>query len=135
MTTSSWSDIVGEKLIKYTWVSMVTTMISTLCLLFCHRGLGWSFVCSNVTAVTISTIPAYTLSRRWVWSQHGPSSVYAEIAPFWTIALLGLLLSTLLALFASQFTESSIGLLAANGYPFGLLWLGKFMVLDKVMWI
>ena len=124
----------GAKLIRYSWVSVVSTSISVCLLLVFRDGLGWSFVAANIAAVTISTVPAYILSRRWVWSQDGKNSVRYEIAPFWAMAFLGLALSTLFVYIAEQFTEHSLALILANGAAFGLLWIAKFLVLDKLMW-
>ena len=43
--------------------------------------LGWSWGWANVTAVAISTVPTYYLSRAWVWQKRGKSSIYAESRP------------------------------------------------------
>src|SRR5690606_25289454 len=82
----------------------------------------------------ISAGPAYILSRKWVWGQSGSHSVRNEVAPFWGLAILGLLLSTVLVSFADARWESSFAVSAANIVAFGIVWVFKFVILEKVMW-
>ncbi len=128
-----WQDY-GAKLIKYAGVSVVSTTLSLILLTLFNGVFGWSFVWSNVAAVTISTIPAYVLSRRWVWTQEGPNSLRYEIIPFWAMAFFGLGLSTLFVFLAEKVSDHLLVLFFANGAAFGLLWLVKFFILDKYMW-
>ena len=88
---------------------------------------------ANLAAVTIATIPNYFLNRYWVWNKRGANSVRTEIAPFWAIAFLGLVLSTVLVAIASRFTDLTIVFLALNFCAYGVLWVFKFFVLEKYL--
>lgn len=121
-----------QKLFRFAMVSMVTVPLGML--------LFWVFLraelrptVANLCAVTLSTIPNYVLNRYWVWNKRGPNSVSKEIAPFWAMAFLGLLLSTALVWLAGRFTDRAIVFLAVNFCAFGALWIFKFFVLERVL--
>ena len=91
-------------------------------------------VAANVAAWMVSTIPAYLLSRYWVWQQRGSNSVRSELAPFWILALVGLVFSTLCVWLAGFFTESTLALIAVNFCAYGVVWVAKYVVLERMMW-
>ncbi len=96
--------------------------------------LGITAALSNVLAVCIAAWPAYLLNRRWVWVKRTTHSLTREIAPFWAYNLVGLALSTVLvALVARYWSDDSPAVHAANLTAFGVLWLGKFILLDRVL--
>jgi putative flippase GtrA len=124
----------GLKLFRYCGVSVFNLVFGQSLLLLFYGGLGWPAALSNVAAVGISAGPAYLLSRKWVWGQTGSHSVRDEIAPFWGLALLGLLISTITVSIADDRWESSLAVSAANIGAFGIVWVFKFFILEKVMW-
>ena len=121
-----------KKVVRFAAVSAVTVPLGmTLFWLFLQTDLAP--VVANLVAVAIATIPNYVLNRYWVWAKRGPNSVSREIAPFWAMAFLGLLLSSLLVLAVGLFTDSSIAFLAANFVAFGVVWVLKFFVLERYL--
>ena len=74
------------------------------------------------------------MSRHWVWEQTGSHSVRSEIAPFWGMALLGLVLSTIATEAADQRWHSGLAVQAASVASFGVVWLFKFFILEHVLW-
>jgi hypothetical protein len=56
-----------------------------------------------------------------------------EVLPFWVITLIGLILSTICAHFADLWFESPIAVNVANAVGFGVVWVFKFVFLDRVM--
>lgn len=124
----------GPKLLRYAGVTCVNVFNGLMLLFFFHGVLGWPGIAANASAVTISTIPAYLLSRRWVWEQTGPNSMGREVAPFWAMAFLGLIISTLLVGWASAKFDSGFVVYAANLASFGVMWIIKFFVLENLMW-
>lgn len=120
------------KLLRFAAVSAVTVPLGLLLFwLLLQTNMGR--VIANLLAVAISTIPNYLLNRRWVWSKGGTHSVRKEIAPFWALAFLGLVLSSIFVWIASAFTDVDVVLLGANFLAFGLLWLFKFFVIEKYL--
>ncbi len=124
----------GAKVLRYCGVSVVNVIIGLSTLAFCHDILGWTAVVSSVSAWAVSTIPAYLLSRHWVWQQTGSHSVSAEIMPFWLLALAGLAFSTLVVAIVATATDNTPFLLLGNLGAYGVVWVVKYLVIDNLMW-
>jgi len=131
----------GKKLIRYTMVSVVAIAVSQVCLLFLLGVFHWRARAANVAAVCISAVPSYYLNRNWVWGKSGRSHLWKEVTPFWALALLGLGLSTWSADFAESIAidnhlshvVKTVVIMAASLAAFGVLWLGKFMIFNELM--
>ena len=124
----------GAKLLRYFGVSAVNFLLGTTTLLVCLNVFDMQPVMANLTAWALGTIPAYLLSRYWVWQQTGANSVRSEVAPFWILAFIGLAFSTFCVWLASTFTDRSIVLLAANVTAYGIVWVAKYLILENLMW-
>ncbi len=132
------------KLIKYSAVSIISTVVSQVILLLAFGVFRvMSEVPANILASAIATIPSYVLNRRWVWGKDGKSSVWREIVPFWILSFIGLGVSSLAVWGAGSLSrqhnlshvETTIMVNAANLLSFGVLWLGKFIVYNKLFHI
>ncbi len=131
MISQLWS--YRTKLLRYAGVSGVSLVV-TQAMLYLGKGvLGWPGVVANVVAVCVAAAPAYLLNRAWVWGRRGSHSWRAEVVPFWSYNLLGLVFSTLLVAGADGVWGSTWSVMAANLIAFGVLWLGKFLFLEKVL--
>lgn len=130
--------------LKYSAVSLINVAIGQGLLvvfaIFMHNA--WV---ANVLAVCISAVPAYYLTRAWVWGKTGKSHLYKEVLPFWGFALTGLVLSTIAVALATKWlgisgvprdeltTVEKLVPNIANMAAFGVLWIVKFFVLDSYM--
>ena len=131
----------GKKMIRYTLVSVVSVIVSELVLAFCFGILHWAARWSNVTACAVATIPSYELNRKWAWGKHGKSHMWKEIVPFWTLAFIGLAFSTWSADFAESYAQThhyshpvqTVVVAGAALAAFGVLWVAKFIILNKVL--
>ena len=123
----------GRKALKYSAVSVIAVACSQAILVLCSAILGWDPVPSNITAVTVSSVPSYLLNRAWVWGRTGSHDVLREVVPFWVFAFVGLGFSTLLVHFASQWSDATIVTSLANLTAFGILWVAKYLVLDQLL--
>ncbi len=123
----------GIMAVKYSMVSLVGVVLGLTQLTIYSQFLGWDPVLSNVLSVMITAIPAFLLNKRWVWGSDGAVSFTREIVPFWIFTVLGLTLSTGLVAVAKNLSDSHVLVLSANLGGFGLLWVAKFVFLDKVM--
>jgi putative flippase GtrA len=131
----------GKKLVRYTMVSAISVVISQALLAFTYGVLEWSAIRSNIFAVAVSSVPAYYLNRAWAWGKRGRSHLMREVVPFWALNFLGLVVSTIFADIAedraqdfsdSRFTQTLI-INGAALAAFGLLWVGKFVILNKLL--
>lgn len=121
------------KLLRYSMASVVGVILGQSLLLLANKGFDWSALASNVFAVVVSTAPVYLVNRYWVWQKKDKNSIRREMVPFWGMALAGLALSSLFVWFVGERTDSSIAIAAANLSGFGVLWVAKFLVLEKVL--
>lgn len=129
----------GKKMIRYSLVSVISVMVSQV-VLFVAQSF-WSARTSNIVAVCVSAVPSYYLNRAWAWGKTGKSHLMKEIVPFWSLAMLGLVFSTWAADYAEsnahQVTSSDlVARLIVNGAAlaaFGILWVGKFFIFNKVL--
>jgi putative flippase GtrA len=123
-----------RKFWKYCVVSAVGVVLGQSLIYTFANILEWPWGWANVIAVSISTVPTYYLSRAWVWQKTGKSSLYAEIIPFWVMSFLGLLLSTLVVVWLeNQYPDQPILANVGNIIGFGVLWLAKFFILDRIL--
>jgi putative flippase GtrA len=141
LAASSVPRTLAQKLSRCASVSLITTVISLGTLAVATAGFGIAAWVANVIAVCVATFPSYTLNRRWTWGVTGASDFRRQVLPFWVLAFVGLLLSTL----AVGLTEAS-GLagamptpllatgavLAAHLSGWAVLWVVQFFVLDRV---
>ncbi len=138
MTVAPSQPIV-QRLSRCLVVSVGTTLLSAAVLVTLALGAGVPAGPANVVAVCCGIAPSYFANRRWVWGRTGRSSVGREILPFWTLSLAGLVASTIaVSMVASATTRwsisaRSIALPFANLGVFGALWLGQFVLLDRVV--
>jgi putative flippase GtrA len=131
----------GTQLIRYTMVSVISTIVSfgVLAIVFgAHiiKGEIGATVFANVSA----TVPSYYLNRKWVWKKGGRSHLMKEIAPFWVMAAIGITVSIGGAAVArhigtthhlSHLQQTAVVLLA-NVISFGLFWVLKYMLYNRL---
>jgi putative flippase GtrA len=128
------------KILRYGTISVVSTGISLSCLFVFYRWIGLSPTWSNILATCIATVPYYYLNRMWVFKKSGRSHLTKEVLPFWTIAFVSLILSTLAVKFAGSQVHSISSknvrgaiLVAANFATYGILWIAKFVVFNRFL--
>ena len=131
----------GRKMIKFTLVSVISVIVGQI-VLFTTFGILklWSARTCNIVACVAGGVPSYYLNRTWAWGKTGKSHFWREVVPFWSLAFVGLAFST----WAVDFTETQlkhwdshfqVALLvnAASIGAFGVLWIGKFILFNKVI--
>ena len=133
----------GQRLLKYSLVSVVALAVSTVVLLICSGLFSWSGVVSNTVATAVATVPSYELNRKWAWGKSGKGHVWKELVPFWVLSFIGWGFSTLCVDYADTFARTHhlahltrSGLLGLTSIvAYGLLWIGKFLILNKVLFV
>jgi putative flippase GtrA len=125
--------LVGVRKVRFVMVSVVSVPFSQTVFVLCKDVLDLNGTVSNLIAVTLSCIPSYLLNRYWVWGKRGKNHFWREVFPFWAMAALGLILSTIFVWFVDQRTDVTVFLMAANLSAFGLLYVVKFLLLDRVL--
>jgi putative flippase GtrA len=123
-----------QKLVKYSAASAAGVLVGQATLWACLEGLEWPALAANLASVTLGCIPNYTINRYWTWQQSGQNRLWGEVVPFWVMAAAGALLSSLAVAFADHQWDSNLAVAIANLSGFGVLWIAKFLVLDRLMW-
>ncbi|MDA8292123.1 MAG: GtrA family protein [Actinomycetota bacterium] len=132
------------KLWRYATVSVISTVLTLggLYLFFRVLKVG-SAAESNVLASSIATVPSYYLNRTWAWGKTGRSHVMREVVPFWVIAAVSLVLSTVAVGVADREARlhlhshvlETIAVEAANFGTYAVIWVGKFILFNKVLFV
>lgn len=117
---------------RYLVVSIINVVNHQVLLNLANSGWGWSGGQANVFAAVLAAGPGYLLSRYWVWQVKGKARFRSEILPFWTIALLGLVVSTAMAEGADRLFGSGIWVAIASLVGYFVVWVAKFVILDRL---
>ena len=89
---------------------------------------GWA----NALAAGVMCVPAYLLSRNWVWQLEGEHSLARHVLPFWVITVVGLLVSTACAAGAQAAFGHGLAVNAAAFFGYFVVWVAKFFLLDRL---
>lgn len=128
------AELLEWKLVRYSAASVVGVAANQSALLFSLVVLGLDPVPANVIGVTVGAVPNYLINRAWTFSKSGAHSFTREVLPFWGMGLLGLVISTLaVAWVDARYGDSPLLISATSIGAFGVLWVAKFFVLDKVL--
>ncbi len=123
-----------SKVLRYCAVSVVNVVVGLTTLAVALELLLLSPLAANIVAWLVSTFPAYLMSRYWVWQQLGTNSLKSEITPFWIIALVGLVVSSLSVVALSTITNNTIVFLIGVIAAYGIVWVAKYLILDGWLW-
>jgi putative flippase GtrA len=146
----SWSEAAarlrtpgGRKLLRYSAASVVSLVVSVALLVLFDGVFGWGAVVSSTLATAIATIPSYELNRKWAWGKSGRGHLLREVLPFWVLAFIGWAFSTFSVRLAEKALKHSrwahferTGIVAVVYVAaFGVLWIGKFVIFNKVLFV
>ncbi|MGH3651144.1 MAG: GtrA family protein [Acidimicrobiia bacterium] len=124
----------GAKLARFGAVSAFNVILGQILLLSAQTAFGWTALASNTFSVSVGAIPAYLLSRYWVWEKRGRNHLMREVVPFWTLALIGFALSSLAVWQVStRWNPGPLVINLTNLAAFGVVWMTKFIILDRVL--
>lgn len=122
------------KLVKYSSASVAGVITGQGSLLFFLLVVDLDAVVANFLAVTLGAIPNYLINRAWTFGKSGSHSFTREVLPFWSMAFLGLLLSTFAVAWADdRYDGSVLAVSVANIASFGVLWIARYFILDRVL--
>ena len=124
-------------------ISAICVVISTITLALLVGVLRWPAFWASVTSTAIATVPSYELNRKWAWGKRGKSHLWREVVPFWTLAFIGLAFSTWASVVAESFSHHHhlshlVHTVVVEGAfigAFGVLWVGKFMIINKLLFV
>jgi putative flippase GtrA len=133
----------GQKLFRYSMASVVAVIISNLLLLLFVGVINMGEVLASTLATSLSAIPSYEMNRKWAWGKSGKSHLMKEVLPFWGLALLGWAASTTAVWWMGRVAKhdhyshgaKTLAVLAVYFGAFGVLWVGKFVIFNSLMFV
>lgn len=128
----------GKRAIRYSATSLICVVITQALILIFYRGLKYTETSANLTSTMITSIPAFALNKYWVWGKRGRAHMRREVIPFWAFTVAGWGLSTGAVAMVSNVgdphsTLRTLSVMAASIAGFGVLWVLKYLFLDKIM--
>lgn len=121
------------KFLRYSGVSAVNVLLGLITFNLCRALFDMSWVMANVVSVLIGAIPAYFMSRAWVWKVDGRISMSTEVLPFWGINFVGFVASSLTVAAVDVWTQNPLVVNFFRMFAWGVVWLFKYFVLDKYL--
>ncbi|HET6875229.1 MAG TPA: GtrA family protein [Acidimicrobiales bacterium] len=133
----------GQKLFRYSMASVVAVIVSSLLLLLFVGLLNMGEVLGASLATGLAAIPSYEMNRKWAWGKSGKSHLLKEVVPFWALAFLGWGFSTLAVYLMREYARhhhyghavKTIAVWLVYVGAFGVLWVGKFIIFNSVMFV
>lgn len=133
----------GQKFFRYSVASVVAVVVSLVCLVFFNGVLDLRAWLASVLATAIATVPNYYMNRQWAWGKSGRSHLLKEVVPFWVLAFIGLVFSTVCTNWIEHYAQShhfahlTRTAVVAFVYvgAFGVLWVAKFLIFNKVLFV
>lgn len=127
------------QILKFGTVSVISTIVSQAMLFLFYPHILDTAMGANVVATSIATVPAYTLNRRWTWGKRGKSHLWKEVVPFWVLAFVGLVLSTVIVgvaaknahVISNSHTVKVTVVHLANLFAYALIWVARYSILNK----
>ncbi len=124
----------GAKLVRFGAVSAFNVVLGQVLLLTAQVAFTWPPVIANIFSVTLGAVPAYYLSRYWVWNKRGRNHMMREVIPFWTLTLIGFAISTLAVWYVdTTWDVGPVGVNLTSLAAFGVVWVAKFAILDRLL--
>lgn len=122
----------GATASRYLLVSTFNFVGHQALLFLANSGWGWSGGVANMFAAIVMSVPAYLLSRAWVWEVDGRHDMRRQVLPFWAITFTSLIVSTVLAAIADRVFGAGIAVNIASLTGYFVVWVAKFFVLDRL---
>ena len=125
-------------MIRYASTSLICVAITQVLIIVLYGIVKLKEVPANLAATMLTSIPAYMLNKYWVWGKKGRPHMRREVIPFWAFTVAGWVLSTGMVALASDIGDPhtpmrTIAVMIASISGFGILWVLKYLFLDKIM--
>ena len=133
----------GRRALRYVATSGVGVVTTQLMLAVFQWVMHWPALPANLVACTIMAFPMFLLNKHWVWGKSGKAHMRREVLPFWLFTVAGLALSMVAVAVVVAVTRdpavpgleegNRLAVQFANLFGFGVLWVLKYLFLDRIM--
>jgi putative flippase GtrA len=127
---------------RYAGVSVLATGLAQAGLFLAYGVMGWPIAPAVMFSLAVSVVPAYGLSRRYVWPDTAnPRAGWGEATGFFVVAVIGSVTTLVLVWaavrIAGTMTFDHVTLaFVANGASIaatGAVWIARYLVLNKLL--
>jgi putative flippase GtrA len=126
----------GGKKLRYCGVSTVFVPFGQVLIQVFGLWLG-NYTVASLVAAAIVTIPNFFANKHYVWRLASRDNMHRQVLAFWVAMMLGASLATLFTHLVEIVTVGqtqpirSVSVLAAQLLGYGIVWLGRFFLLDR----
>jgi putative flippase GtrA len=126
----------ARKKLRYAGVSALFLPISQILLQVFGLWLN-DYTAASLLAAAIATFPNFFANKHFVWRVTSRENLHRQMLVFWVTVMLGVSLATLLTHLIEHATAGQTRLvggaavLAAQLMGYGLVWVGRFLILDR----
>jgi putative flippase GtrA len=131
----------GRKQLRYVGVSVVFVPVGQILVQILGAVFDGNFTKASIVASAILTVPNFFANRHFVWRVENRDNMRTQVLVFWTAAMLGVTLATLLTFAVENALGPSEGGVAplstriavffAQLAGFGIVWVIRYLVLDR----
>ena len=144
-----WRNLVGyerklPRFARYAGVSVLATVLAQAGLLFAYGVMGWGVAPAVMFSLAVSVIPAYALSRSYVWPDAAdPRAGLGEATGFFVVALIGSMITLALVWTAvrtagamtSDHVTLTLVATAASVAATGAVWIARYLILNRFLFV
>jgi putative flippase GtrA len=127
-----YSKVDYAKLLRYFGTSIGSVTYTEILLVILHSNFHVSNLTANMVATASATLWVFPVSKRWIWKNKDQVSLKSQVLPFWIMAALGFAFSSVVVYETQKLSSSSITLVLSNLSAYGLLWILKFVILERI---
>jgi putative flippase GtrA len=126
----------ARKKLRYTGVSALFLPVSQILLQFLGAWLD-DYIAASLLAAAIATVPNFFANKHFVWRVTSRENLRRQMLVFWLTVMLGVSMATLLTHLVAHATTGQTrficgsAVLAAQLLGYGLVWVGRFLILDR----
>lgn len=104
-----------------------------------HLRVNPNFTKASIASAAILTLPNFFANKYLVWRDTNKENLRTQVLVFWVAAMLGVTLATLLTFWVERMVKNSdasatverIAVFFAQLVGFGIIWVARYLVLDK----
>ncbi len=130
----------GRKKLRYAGVSVVFVPLGQICIQLLGRfSFDRDYTKASLASAAILTLPNFFANKYFVWRDTNRDSLRTQVIVFWIAAMLGVTFATTLTWLVEKEVADKSALIESGAVflaqllGFGLVWVGRFLVLDR--WI
>jgi putative flippase GtrA len=120
--------------LRFLSLSILNVVLGQAIIAFFYLGLGLGPVAATVAAFAVGIMPAFLITRRWVWQRSGTAHLTKEVLPFWFTMIGGACLAAAFVAVGTRVWTWSGATNLFNLLGLGLAWVVRFLVLELIVW-